>query len=236
MCSSSSRLPAFCCRSHSLSLSYLVFNGTLASFDGKDSVITMQGDTVMVSRGPAAGMIAIKHVGTNGDGWFCANSAHPLENPNYFTNMLEMIAQVFLPIAMLFALGFLISHRRFTWVVYGVMTLGVLCLLIPTLITEVHGNPAIAHLDVSQPTGAMEGKGVRFGPLASAYWSILTTVISTGSVNSMHDSSVALSGTMELLGMMTSAFMTFAVIIIITALSFFPALALGPLAEYFSMK
>ncbi|AKD54173.1 potassium-transporting ATPase subunit KdpA [Spirosoma radiotolerans] len=184
----------------------LAFNGTPASFDGKDSVITMQGDTVAVSRGPAAGLIAIKHVGTNGGGYFGVNSAHPLENPNYFTNILEMVSQVLLPISMLFALGFLINRRRFTWVVYSVMTLGMLCLLIPTLITEVHGNPAIAHLGVSQPTGAMEGKEVRFGPLASAYWSIVTTIISTGSVNSMHDSSMALSGTMELLGMMTNAF------------------------------
>lgn len=184
----------------------LAFNGTPASFDGKDQLVTMQGDTVGVSRGPAAGMIAIKHVGTNGGGWFGANSAHPLENPSYFTNMLEMIAQVLLPIAMLFALGYLINRRRFMWVVYGVMTIGMLCLLIPTLITEGHGNPAIAQLGVSQPTGAMEGKEVRFGPLASAYWSIVTTIISTGSVNSMHDSSMALSGTMELLGMMTNAF------------------------------
>jgi K+-transporting ATPase ATPase A chain len=184
----------------------LAFNGTPTSFDGKDSIVTMQGDTVGVSRGPAAGMIAIKHVGTNGGGWFGANSAHPLENPNYFTNIVEMVAQVLIPIAMLFALGFLINRRRFTWVVYSVMTLGMICLLIPTLVTEVHGNPAIAHLGVSQPTGAMEGKEVRFGPLASAYWSIVTTIISTGSVNSMHDSSMALSGTMELLGMMTNAF------------------------------
>ncbi len=184
----------------------LAFNGTPTSFDGKDTIVTMQGDTVGVSRGPAAGMIAIKHVGTNGGGWFGVNSAHPLENPNYFTNMVEIVAQVLLPIAMLFALGFLINRRRFTWVVYGVMTIGMLCLLIPTLITEVHGNPAIAQLGVSQPTGAMEGKEVRFGPLASAYWSIVTTIISTGSVNSMHDSSMALSGTMQLLGMMTNAF------------------------------
>ncbi|AUD04795.1 potassium-transporting ATPase subunit KdpA [Spirosoma pollinicola] len=184
----------------------LVFNGTPASFEGKDSIISMQGDTMAVSRGPAAGMIAIKHVGTNGGGWFGVNSAHPLENPNYFTNMVEMVAQVLLPIAMLFALGFLINRRRFTWVVYGVMTLGMLCLLIPTIVTEVHGNPAIAQMGISQPTGAMEGKEVRFGPMASAYWSIVTTIISTGSVNSMHDSSMALSGTMELLGMMTNAF------------------------------
>ena len=184
----------------------LAFNGTPASFDGKDSIITMQGDTVGVSRGPAAGMIAIKHLGTNGGGWFGANSAHPLENPNYLTNMVEMIAQMLIPIAMIFALGFYVNRRKFSWVVYGVMTLGMVILLVPALVTELNGNPAIARLGVSQLTGAMEGKEVRFGPLASAYWSIVTTIISTGSVNSMHDSSMALSGTMQLLGMMTNAF------------------------------
>lgn len=184
----------------------LVFNGTPASFDGKDTIVTLQGDTVGVSRGPAAGMIAIKHFGTNGGGWFGVNSAHPLENPNYLTNMVEMIAQVMVPIAMLFALGFFIGRRRFAWVVYGVMTVGLLMLLIPTIMTELHGNPAIANLGVAQPTGAMEGKEVRFGPLASSYWSIVTTIISTGSVNSMHDSSMPLSGAMQLLGMMTNAF------------------------------
>ncbi|GAB3985847.1 potassium-transporting ATPase subunit KdpA [Spirosoma daeguense] len=184
----------------------LAFNGTPASFDGKDSVVTVQGDTVNVSRGPAAAMIAIKHLGTNGGGWFGANSSHPLENPNYLTNMVEMIAQTLLPIAMIFALGFFINRKRFAWMVYGVMTVGMLMLLIPTLISEFHGNPAIAQLGITQPTGAMEGKEVRFGPVASAYWSIVTTIISTGSVNSMHDSSMALSGAMELLGMMVNAF------------------------------
>ena len=184
----------------------LAFNGTPASFDGKDTIITMQGDTVGVSRGPAAGMIAIKHLGTNGGGWFGANSAHPLENPNYLTNMVEMIAQMLIPIAMIFALGFFINRRRFAWMVYAVMTVGFALLVIPTIISELGGNPAIAQMGVSQPTGAMEGKEVRFGPIASAYWSVATTVISTGSVNSMHDSSMALSGMMELLGMMVNAF------------------------------
>ncbi len=68
----------------------LAFNGTPASYDGKDTIATLQGDSVQVSRGPAAGMIAIKHLGTNGGGWFGANSAHPLENPNYFTAMLRV--------------------------------------------------------------------------------------------------------------------------------------------------
>ncbi len=184
----------------------LAFNGTPASYDGKDSIITMQGDTVQVSRGPAAGMIAIKHLGTNGGGWFNANSAHPFENPNYFTNMLEVIAQVLIPVAMIFALGFYIKRKKFAYVIFGVMTVGLLCLVIPTVITEIHGSAAIAKMGIVQSTGAMEGKEVRFGPAASGYWSIVTTIISTGSVNSMHDSSMPISGLMQLLGMLVNAF------------------------------
>ena len=184
----------------------LAFHGTPTSFDGKDTITTIQGDTVQVSRGPAAGMIAIKHLGTNGGGWFNANSAHPLENPDYFTAMLELIAQTLIPVAMIFALGFYINRKKFAWVTFIVMTIGMLCLVVPTIVTEIHGSPAIAKMGIAQPTGAMEGKEVRFGPAISGYWSILTTVISTGSVNSMHDSAMPLSGLMQLLAMMVNAF------------------------------
>jgi K+-transporting ATPase ATPase A chain len=184
----------------------LAFNGTPASYKGKDTYVSMQGDTVNVSRGPAAGMIAIKHLGTNGGGWFGANSAHPLENPNYITYMTEMVAQVLIPIAMIFALGFFIERKKFAYIVFAIMTLGFLCLLIPTIISEIRGNPAITHMGVAQPTGAMEGKEVRFGVAGSAYWSIVTTIISTGSVNAMHDSTMPVSGLMQLLGMMINSF------------------------------
>jgi K+-transporting ATPase ATPase A chain len=184
----------------------LAFNGSPTSYDGKDSIVTLQGDSVQVSRGPAAGMIAIKHLGTNGGGWFGANSAHPLENPNYFTNMLEMIVQVLIPIAMIFALGFYINRRKFAKVIFWIMTIGMLCLLIPTIVSEINGNPAIEKMGITQATGAMEGKEVRFGPAASGYWSTVTTIISTGSVNSMHDSFMPMSGLMQLLGMMVNAF------------------------------
>jgi K+-transporting ATPase ATPase A chain len=184
----------------------LAFNGTPASYDGKDSIVTLQGDSVQVSRGPAAAFIAIKHLGTNGGGYFGANSTHPLENPNYLTNMTEVIAQVLIPMALIFALGFYINRKKFAYVIFGVMTVGVLCLVIPTIHWEMSGNPEIAKMGIAQTTGAMEGKEVRFGPAASAYWSILTTVISTGSVNSMHDSSMPLSGMMQLLAMMINAF------------------------------
>ncbi|MDR3712978.1 MAG: potassium-transporting ATPase subunit KdpA [Puia sp.] len=184
----------------------LAFNGTPASYDAKDTITTVQGDTVQVSRGPAAGMIAIKHLGTNGGGWFGANSAHPLENPNYFTNMLEVIAQMLIPIAMIFALGFYINRKKFAYVIFGIMTVGMLCLVIPTILAEIHGNPLIAKMGIAQPTGAMEGKEVRFGPAASGYWSIVTTIISTGSVNAMHDSFMPVSGLMQMLGMLVNAF------------------------------
>lgn len=184
----------------------LAFNGTPASYDGKDSIVTMQGDSVQVSRGPAAGFIAIKHLGTNGGGYFGANSTHPLENPSYLTNMTEVIAQVVIPVALIFALGFYINRKRFAYVIFGVMTVGLLLLLIPTINWEMNGNPEITRMGIVQATGAMEGKEVRFGPAASAYWSIVTTIISTGSVNSMHDSSMPLSGMMQLLAMMINAF------------------------------
>ncbi len=184
----------------------LMFNGTPQTAEGKDHIVTLQGDSVQVSRGPVAGFVAIKHLGTNGGGYYGANSAHPLENPSYFTNMVEMVSQLIIPMAMVFALGFYLRKKKFSWMVFGVMTIGFLALAIPNIIMEVNGNPAIHALGISQVGGAMEGKEVRFGAAASGFWSIVTTVISTGSVNATHDSTMPLSGMNELLAMMTNAF------------------------------
>lgn len=184
----------------------LAFNGTPTGYEGKDQFISVQGDTVNVSRGPAAGMIAIKHLGTNGGGYFGVNSTHPLENPSYLTNMVEMMSQVIIPVAMIIAFGFFIRRKKLAWTIFGVMTVGMLILLIPSVMSEVGGNPAIEKMGISQSTGAMEGKEVRFGPMASAYWSTVTTIISTGSVNSMHDSTMPLTGLMQMLGMMINSF------------------------------
>ncbi|HEY8955463.1 potassium-transporting ATPase subunit KdpA [Chitinophaga sp.] len=183
-----------------------VFNGMPASYAGKEAIITMQGDTVNVSHGPVAGFVAIKHLGTNGGGWFGANSAHPLENPNYITWMTEMVAQVIIPIAMVFALGMFIQRRKFAMVIFGIMTIGMICLLIPSMQQEMAGNPAIAHMGIQQATGAMEGKEVRFGAAATGYWSTVTTIISTGSVCGWHDSTMPMTGMMQLLGMMLNCF------------------------------
>lgn len=184
----------------------LVFNGTPMTFEGKDHIITLEGQQVEVSRGPVAAFTAIKHLGTNGGGFYGANSAHPLENPNYLTNMLEMVTQMLIPFALVFALGYILKRRKLSWVIFGVMSIGFLLLVIPTVVTEMNGNPAISHMGVNQLAGNMEGKEVRFGTPASAYWSISTTVISTGSVNAMHDSYMPVSGMNQLLGMMVNCF------------------------------
>jgi len=184
----------------------LTFNGTPSGYAAKDKFISLQGDTVTLSRGPAAQMIAIKHLGTNGGGYFGANSAHPLENPNYFTNMVEITSQFIIPVGMIIALGFFIRRKKLSWIIFGVMMVGTLMLMVPSIVSEVGGNPEIAKMGITQATGSMEGKEVRFGPAATAYWSTLTTVTSTGSVNGMHDSMMPLTGCWELLAMMINGF------------------------------
>lgn len=183
----------------------LVFNGTPASYDGKDTITTLQGDTVQVSRGPAAGMIAIKQLGTNGGGWFGVNSAHPLENPNYITNTVETISILLIPIALVFALGFYVNRKKLSKVIFAVMTFLFLVFCSITIYYETKGNPAIDQLGIAQNTGSMEGKEVRLGAAATAFWAVATTSTSNGSVNGMHDSLTPLSGGVVILDMMINA-------------------------------
>lgn len=185
----------------------LVFSGTPMTFEGKDTISTLQdGNTVEVARGPAAAFIAIKHIGTNGGGFFGANSAHPFENPNYLTFMMQMIGQLIIPLAMIVAFGYFIKRKKLATMIFGVMTIGFLVLVIPNIIMEANGNPLISSMGIDNSLGAMEGKEVRFGAASSGFWSIVTTVISTGSVNAMHDSTMPLSGLNQLLAMMINCF------------------------------
>lgn len=186
--------------------SLLALNGVPMTFEGKDTIINLQGDKVEVSRGPVAAFVAIKQLGTNGGGFFGPNSTHPLENPNYFTNIVETVSIMLIPIALVFAMGYVLKRKKLALTIFGVMTIGFLLLLIPTVINEMNGNSAIEKMGITQNLGSMEGKEVRFGPAASAYWAINTTVTSNGSVNSMHDSLTPLSGMNAMLGMMVNAF------------------------------
>ena len=183
----------------------LAFNGTPTSFAGKDTITTLQGDTVQVSRGPAAGIIAIKQMGTNGGGYFGANSAVPFENPSYFTNILEAVAIPLISIALIFAFGYYIKRKKLAYTIFGVMTFFFLLFVINNVYFETKGNPELSRMGIAQNIGAMEGKEIRFGAAATAYWSVATTSTSNGSIDGMHDSLMPLSGAAVLIDMMINA-------------------------------
>lgn len=220
----------------------LVFNGTPMNWEGKADIVTVQGDSVQVSRGPAAAMIAIKQAGTNGGGYYGVNSAHPLENPNYLTNIVENLLIILIPIAFVFALGFYLNRKKLAWMIFGVMTIGFLLLLSVSVYLEMQGNPALDKMGISQTLGSMEGKEIRFGSAASAFWGITTTTTSNGSVNAMHDSMTPLSGAMQMLDMMINAlyggvgvgFLNFYIFIIIAV--FISGLMVGRTPEFLGKK
>ena len=103
------------------------------------------------------------------------NSAHPFENSNLLHEHGRRYFYILIPMAMVFALGYYLKRKKLAWMIFGVMTVGFLCLVIPTIVMEQHGNPGIAKMGIDMSSGAMEGKEVRFGTAASAYWSITTT-------------------------------------------------------------
>jgi potassium-transporting ATPase potassium-binding subunit len=169
--------------------------------DTTGKMVTQQ----VLAVGPAASQIAIKQLGTNGGGFFNANSAHPFENPNPLSNFLEMLSILLIPAALCYTFGKMVGDTRQGWAILAAMTIIFVLLLSVTVWAEQTGNPAIASLgvDIKQsninPGGNMEGKEVRFGVANSALWATATTAASNGSVNSMHDSNMPLGGLIPLL-------------------------------------
>lgn len=179
----------------------LIIEGTPMGFDGKMEVTTIEGQTQYVSQGPTAAIVPIKQLGTNGGGYFGVNSSHPLENPTYLTNMIECWAILILPMAMVFAFGFYLKRKKLAYSIFGVMLFAYLAGVWINVSQETGGNPRIGAMGIAQDNGAMEGKEVRLGSAATALWSVTTTVTSNGSVNGMHDSTMPLSGMIEMLNM-----------------------------------
>jgi K+-transporting ATPase ATPase A chain len=191
----------------------LVSQGTVQSFSGAvtvpllDPVIDSNGVLITsqtIPLGPAASQIAIKQLGTNGGGFFNANSAHPFENPTPLSNFLEVLAILLIPTALCFTFGKMIGSARKGIAILIAMTLIFVPLLGIAVWSEVNGNPAFTPLGIDQvptifqPGGNMEGKEVRFGPVQSAFFSVVTTVTSCGAVNSMHDSFMPLGGFVQI--------------------------------------
>lgn len=158
----------------------------------------------VLALGPAASQVAIKMLGTNGGGFFNANSAHPFENPTPLSNFLEMLAILLIPAALCYSFGKMTGDTRKGWALLAAMTVIFAACLAVTIWAEQRGNPGIGELGVEQGAsdlqsgGNMEGKEVRFGVSGSALWATATTSASNGSVNSMHDSYTPLGGLMPM--------------------------------------
>ena len=220
----------------------LILGGVPMTFEGKQNLTTLEGTEQVISQGPVAAVVAIKQLGTNGGGFFGVNSSHPLENPSYFTNMIECISILLIPMALIWALGFYLKRRKFAACIFGVMLFAYLTTLTISVGQEMGGNPEIAQLCISQPSGSMEGKEVRIGSAATALWAMTTTVTSNGSVNGMHDSLTPLTGMLAMLNMQINCwfggvgvgFMNYYIFIIIAV--FISGLMVGRTPEFLGKK
>jgi K+-transporting ATPase ATPase A chain len=186
---------------------FFVSQGTIQNFDAYKTVQTVEAttsSTQTLAMGPVASQEAIKMLGTNGGGFFNANSAHPYENPSALTNLLQMIAIFLIPAGLCFAFGRVAGDLRQGWAVLAAMTVMFVAAVMVVIPAEQAGNPLLGALGVDQLHGAlqsggnMEGKEVRFGIDASALFAAVTTAASCGAVISMHDSFTPLGGTVPM--------------------------------------
>ena len=146
-----------------------------------------------ITRGLVASMMSIKHLGTNGGGWFNANSAHPFENPTPLTNVLETLLMALIPTSIIVMLGITLNRMRQAWTFFGVMAGFFLIFLVITYVGETGGNPLLTSLGLNPAQGNLEGHEVRFGQAQTAIFVTATTAFATGTVDAMHDSLVPLS-------------------------------------------
>lgn len=182
----------------------LAGQGVIQNFDAYKEVTTLETSTQTLAMGPVASQEAIKMLGTNGGGFFNANSAHPYENPNALTNFLQMLAIFLIPAALCFAFGREVGDLRQGWAVLAAMTVLFVLAVVAMTPAEQVGNPLLPPLGVDQAAsslqagGNMEGKEVRFGIAASSLFAVITTAASCGAVNAMHDSLTPLGGMVPL--------------------------------------
>jgi len=155
---------------------------------------TLEGGRQLIAMGPTAWQEAIKELGTNGGGFFNANSAHPFENPNPITDLIETWSIVVIPFALALAFGHMVGDRRQGRAIFLTMGLLLVLAILGCYAAEAGGNPLLTHLGVDPSMGNMEGKELRFGTPLSALFAVLTTATSCGAVNAMHDSFTALGG------------------------------------------
>ncbi|MCC6557802.1 MAG: potassium-transporting ATPase subunit KdpA [Polyangiaceae bacterium] len=240
---------------------FLVSQGVLQTWAGPASWATLDGGTQSLLRGPVASQEAIKMLGTNGGGYFNANSAHPFENPTPLSNIVEILSIFAIPGALCVTLGEMVggaakadpgaaaTGRRHGWAVFAAMTVIALAGVITIAYFEHRGNPILLREGVTSaasaidPGGNMEGKEVRFGIADSALFAEVTTAASCGAVDSMHDSYMPLAGLVPMLNMQLGEVVfggvgagMYGVLIYVVVAVFLAGLMVGRTPEYLGKK
>jgi K+-transporting ATPase ATPase A chain len=179
----------------------LVWQGTPQNLDPYVTATTVEGAQQVIAQGPAASQTAIKMLGTNGGGFFNANSAHPYENPTPLTNLIQMVAIFALGAALTNTFGRMIGDERQGWAILGAMGFLFVAGVAVCYWAEAQGTPALTALGLDPSMGNMEGKDVRFGIAVSALFAVITTAASCGAVIAMHDAFTPLGGLIPLFNM-----------------------------------
>ena len=178
----------------------LVWQGSIQNLHPYDKIATLEGGAQTIAQGPTASQEVIKMLGTNGGGFFNANSAHPFENPTPFANFLQVLYIFVIPAGLTYTFGKMVRDTRQGWALFAAMSIVFIMGVFVVYPAEQSGNPNLTKLGLenaatdTQPGGNMEGKEVRFGIPASALFAVVTTDASCGAVNSMHDSFTPLGG------------------------------------------
>jgi K+-transporting ATPase ATPase A chain len=215
----------------------LVGQGVVQNFKTYDTVHTIQSVQQVIPMGPAASQIAIKQLGTNGGGFFNANSAHPFENPTPFSNFLEMLMIFLIPTALTFTFGKMVGSSRQGWAIFTAMLILFLAGLSISLYAEYSSNPIFGNLPL------MEGKEARFGITNSILFSVVTTDASCGAVNAMHDSLSPLAGMIPIINIMLGEVIfggvgagMYGMLIFVILTVFIAGLMVGRTPEYLGKK
>ncbi len=186
----------------------LIASGMPQNLSAYTEATTLEGAKQLIAQGPVASQIAIKQLGTNGGGFFNVNSAHPFENPNAVSNLIEMWSLISISAALTYTFGRMVRNQRQGWALFAAMGFLFLVGITTCYWAELQGNPNLAQFQVDQAPSAlqaggnMEGKEVRFGIANSTIWATATTDASNGSVNSMHDSYTPLGGMVPMVNIM----------------------------------
>jgi K+-transporting ATPase ATPase A chain len=215
----------------------LVGQGVVQNFKTYETVQTLQGVNQVLPMGPAASQIAIKQIGTNGGGFFNANSAHPFENPTPLSNFLQVLAIFLIPASLTFMFGKMVDSSRQGWTIFIAMLILFLFGLSISLYAEYAANPFFGHLPM------MEGKETRFGITNSILFSVVTTDASCGAVNAMHDSLSPLAGMVPLINIMLGEVIfggvgagMYGILIFVILTVFIAGLMIGRTPEYLGKK